>query len=316
MLAQEIIEPKEEENTRAIAQHLKRELAKVYKEGTTLRKFHPKMHGYVSAEFTVAADLPDHLKVGLFKAAKTFAANVRFSNGNPGIKKDLKKGVRGFAIQLIDDQNTAVQDFVLTTGKVLAPGKVKAYKAAHAAQTGSFLRIALYVLNPFNWRDLLLLLKNNERCPNALGVDYYSATPYLFGEGNAVKYHVRPTSSNLCKMPTSPSEDYLRELLVEDLAKREATFDFYVQFQEHPIHQPIEDSRVLWETPFQKLGSIRIPAQVFDTPDRQKAGERTKYSPWNCLPDHRPLGGINRVRNSVYKELAAFRSERNAALKS
>lgn len=35
------------------------------------------------------------------------------------------------------------------------------------------------------------------------------------------------------------------------------------------------------------------------------------FNPWRALPEHRPLGGINRVRREVYVALSAMRHDLN-----
>jgi len=39
--------------------------------------------------------------------------------------------------------------------------------------------------------------------------------------------------------------------------------------------------------------------------------ENLTYTPWHALPEHRPLGGINRVRRAVYESLAELRHTLN-----
>lgn len=296
MLGKEVIEANEEENIRKIVALLKRKLEKVYAKGKTLRHFHAKMHGYVDAEFIVDSNLAEHLKIGIFKQPKTYPCKIRFSNGSSRLKPDKRKDVRGLAIQLKDENNITIQDFVLNTANILSPGKIKAYKTAMIASTGNLLQKVLYASNPANWKDIRLFLKSLERCPNLLEVNYFSASPYLFNEGNAVKYNVHPTSSTNSSIPKNKTNDFLRESLVKDLANATVYLDFRVQFQEDSIMQPIEDSRVEWKTSFQKVATILIPAQTFDTPAIRMEGEKMKFSPWTCLPQHRPLGGLNRAR--------------------
>jgi hypothetical protein len=87
-----------------------------------------------------------------------------------------------------------------------------------------------------------------------------------------------------------------------------------VQAQTDPQKMPIEDASIEWEeasSPFRTIASLRIPAQDFDTPERMARCEAIAFSPWNCLPEHRPLGGMNRARKAIYAELARFRAERN-----
>ncbi|WP_189654788.1 hypothetical protein [Paracoccus mutanolyticus] len=47
-------------------------------------------------------------------------------------------------------------------------------------------------------------------------------------------------------------------------------------------------------------GTLTIPPQEFDTPERRARGEGLRFSPWHALAAHRPLGEINAVRRVVY----------------
>jgi hypothetical protein len=115
-------------------------------------------------------------------------------------------------------------------------------------------------------------------------------------------------------IPKNPSNDYLREAMVNQLVSRAAVFDFAVQLQLDPYEMPIEDPGVTWDesrSPFRKVATLTIPAQIFDTPERREFGDNLSFNPWHCLPGHRPLGGINRARRQIYEALSIFRHERN-----
>jgi hypothetical protein len=58
---------------------------------------------------------------------------------------------------------------------------------------------------------------------------------------------------------------------------------------------------------------LRIPRQDFDTPDKRLDGERMMFNPWNCLPEHRPVGSINRMRLAVYLASLQVRRKLNMA---
>jgi hypothetical protein len=49
-----------------------------------------------------------------------------------------------------------------------------------------------------------------------------------------------------------------------------------------------------------RLGSIAIPKQSFLAQNQLYDCERMVFNPWNCLPEHRPLGSVNRMRLAVY----------------
>lgn len=69
------------------------------------------------------------------------------------------------------------------------------------------------------------------------------------------------------------------------------------------IDTDIEDATVEWDAaqhPFIDAGTITIPPQDFETDERRELCESLTFSPWHGLAEHRPLGGINRLRRPVY----------------
>jgi prostaglandin-endoperoxide synthase 2 len=58
------------------------------------------------------------------------------------------------------------------------------------------------------------------------------------------------------------------------------------------------------------VARLIIPSQGFDTAGRA-FGENLSFSPWHGLDAHRPLGGINRVRRTVYQTISRVRHEIN-----
>jgi hypothetical protein len=80
-----------------------------------------------------------------------------------------------------------------------------------------------------------------------------------------------------------------------------------VQFQEDPVSMPIEDASVEWNesrSRFRKVGTIRIPAQDLESPEMlefRNSCEVLSFNPWHALADHRPLGGLNRLRRGSYE---------------
>ncbi|MDQ2733233.1 MAG: hypothetical protein M3Y56_16405 [Armatimonadota bacterium] len=100
--------------------------------------------------------------------------------------------------------------------------------------------------------------------------------------------------------------------MIKQLGSSEGSFDFLVQVQGPGM--PIEDPTIRWDerkSPFQKVATICIPAQNFDTPVRRELSENLSFNPWHTLPDHRPLGGINRVRKQVYQSISELRHQLN-----
>ncbi|HUP39442.1 MAG TPA: hypothetical protein VM115_04925, partial [Vicinamibacterales bacterium] len=90
---------------------------------------------------------------------------------------------------------------------------------------------------------------------------------------------------------------------------------FAIQFQVDARKMPIEDATVEWkeeDSPRHVLARIRIPPQDVDHAETTRACEQNAFNPWYSLPEHRPLGSMNRSRREIYHALAAFRQSRAA----
>jgi hypothetical protein len=151
------------------------------------------------------------------------------------------------------------------------------------------------------------------RFANPLQIRYWTPPPALLGKF-AVKYSAIPYFDTPDAIPENPSYTYLREAMVKTLEQGPVRFDFAVQFQTDADIMPIEDPGHAWcevASPFRKVATIKIPQQIFDTEQRRELGENLSFNPWRCLPEHRPLGGINRARKVIYQAISAFRHEKN-----
>lgn len=295
--------------------------------GTFIRESHPKHHGCVRAEFVVEPDLPEDLRVGVFAKATTYSAWIRFSNasglGRDGrFRPDSRRDVRGMAIKLLgvegeklleEERRETTQDFLLISTDALIASDL----AVFVKVLGEFRVSTLlwFFLNPFDphLRELGIGIRSAKRHANPLEIEYSTVVPFLFGE-RAVKYKARPVSGRRSTIPRHPSRDFLREAMQQRLAAEEARFEFLVQVQTDPDTMPIEDPSVVWDerrSPFRSVATIRIPPQRFDSAAQLAACENLSFTPWHSLPEHRPLGGINRARKVAYQALSKLRHERN-----
>lgn len=285
------------------------------------RDAHPKMHGVVKAEFIVEPDLPDALRVGVFSAPRTYPAWIRFSNQNGTISPDIERDIRGMAIKLMgvpgtklleQESDETTQDFIVISTNVFVSKDAQEFDELIKALTGSAVARLVFFLT--HWRVVWNLIKSMKIVANPLQIRYWSTTPYLLGI-QAVKYSAIPVVDSPVSVPAKPSSDYLRDAMVAQLASGDAYFDFAVQVQTDADSMPIEDPGQAWseaESPFRKVASIRIPQQQFDSQAQREFGENLSYTPWHSLPEHRPLGGVNRARKVVYRAISIFRHEQNA----
>jgi hypothetical protein len=107
------------------------------------------------------------------------------------------------------------------------------------------------------------------------------------------------------------SPDYLGERLAECLHGLDVQFEFLVQLQTDAKKMPIEDTTIEWTSPFHRVGTITSPAQDVRSPEQASLAEHLSFTPWHTLAEHRPLGGINRIRRSAYEASSAVRHQLN-----
>ncbi len=306
-----------------LGERLKQKIIKDNAGGIMRRDAHPKMHGLVKAEFKVESDLPEELAIGLFSETKSYQTWVRFSNQDGSINPDIKRDIRGMAIKLMgvpgqkllpQEKDAPTHDFITISTNVFVTKDVAEFDdLIKTVTTKNPLGQAFFF--SCHLRLVKNLLMAMRKFANPLQIRYFSTTPYLLGD-RAVKYSTIPQLNQADKIPSNPRDNYLREAMALQLDDNEAVFDFCVQFQTNATEMPIEDPGVLWDenvSPFRKVATITIPSQTFSTPERDEYGENLSFTPWHALPDHRPLGGVNRARKIIYDLISTFRHDQNSA---
>lgn len=295
-------------------------IEKSYLTGTTYRDTHAKGHAAVHATFTVAGGLPADLAVGLFARPHTYPAWVRISSLSPVPQADAKKDVRAMSIKLMDvdgdrlwqsEPGARTLDFILMGSQTfLAPDLPTSFELETALLKGGVCVPWFFLTHP---SIFLTIASGQQKTANVLQIPYWSQTAYALGD-RVVQYHMRPNQQPTSTVPKKPSPNFLRERLREDLARQPASFDFMVQLQTDPARMPVENPMVAWDprlSPYRKVATLTLPAQTFDSPEQMQLCENLSFNPWRTLPEHRPLGGINRARLRVYPAIARFRHERN-----
>ena len=132
-----------------------------------------------------------------------------------------------------------------------------------------------------------------------------------------MKYSLVPRSGTM--PPGDPKrlpDDYLSQALKRHLSTREAVFEFRIQPQVDPVAMPVEDASIEWDekvSPPIPVATLTIRVQDLDSPAGRALAEECEgmaFSPWNALAEHRPMGGINRLRQAVYLASQAKRGAR------
>jgi catalase len=272
------------------------------------RDAHAKAHGCVKAKFAVAEGLPPELAVGLFATPKSWDATVRFSNSERIPQSDRTKDGRGMAVKL----DGIEQDFVMINHPVFFVRNAADYiDFVEGEKKNDHYSFFFGLRPPWRWRlhelwNGIHIKGHPLRSP--LEERYFSMTPYKLGT-RAIKFSARPCSSQISTVPAQ-GDNVLAAMLANGLRNGEGCFEFQVQLQGDPHAMPVEDPTLEWDeakSPFRTVARITIPAQ---TPELQNC-ENLAFAPWHAQPDHRPLGGINRVRKEAYQRISTLRHDRN-----
>lgn len=300
-----------------------------------LRDAHAKAHGCVKAQVTVLPTLDAALRQGVFsEPGKTWQAWMRLSNGNAYPQFDRARDARGMAIKLLDvpgdkllssPSTAANQDFVMFNHPTFFVRDVAEYKQNFAAQADGKKVLAFFPSwNPRSWeiRHLIIALQTLSPAPETpVATTYNSIAPFKFGPHN-IKYRVIPDPAN-CPPYELPKQNndlpnFLRSALYQQLSldRVPACFVLQVQRQNSEHYMPIEDPSVEWSetiSPFETVATIKVPAQDFDDREQNQFCDNLSFNPWHALPEHRPIGGINRLRKAVYEAISVYRHQRNGA---
>lgn len=297
---------------------------------------HVKFHGCVAGDFRVLPNLPAELAQGLFAQERTFAVVVRFSNSASQPQPDFVPDGRGLAIKLLEvegqrlaseDSGAPTQDFVMVNHPVFFAGNVKdflRFEQVLAAAKDEKLATAKEALtggdwNPlhWHWREALTAIQIAGHLPaHPASITYYSMAPIRFGNYVA-KYRARPAGDlpgSLVDLVTrlGKQPDALRLMLEETLRSQQLLFEFQVQLRTSDATMPVEDATIQWpesESPYRTVALLLLPRQEIDSPEQKAVCQQLSFNVWHALADHRPLGGINRLRREAYPISAAWRRQ-------
>jgi hypothetical protein len=324
-LAEERLQPDEEAHLQNIIDAFNAQMRRLWNPGYFERGGNTKTHAVVRAEFAVLDDLPEHVRRGIFAESRTYPAWVRYSGPGPVWSADIDDiGFMSMAIKLMGvagpklmDDERFTQDLFGTS----APTFVTPDTRANAdLQHWSYQNAPIFYFFNFRESHVLDSIMNSlwtKTQTSPLESEYFSTVPYLLGEGQAMQYsfHSRLRSrTSVPGLPGRPPDNYLRNAMVNALARQDVEFDICIQLQTDPFLMPIENASVMWPpklSPRVPVAVLRIPRQTFDSPEQIAFARVLSYNPWHCVPEHRPLGNISRARKRLYWELSQLRQQMN-----
>ena len=313
-------------------------------QGHAIRAVHAKNHGVVVASLTVLDGLAPELAQGLFATPGEHQAVLRFST-NPGdVIHDAVSAPRGMALKIFEvagerlagSEGATTQDFVMANGPIFGAPDAEAFLKSvkmfntFAGQAEWAKKAVSTVLRGVRTGlekvgvDRPALLANVAALGGApqthpLGETFYSQTAFRHG-AFVGKYCLAPVSRSLTDLTgipvnTSGRPDALQEDIDAAMRAGSAEWELRVQLCRDTASMPVGDPTVPWseqESPYVAVARITASAQSSAAPARvAKVNDQMKFSPWNGVVDHLPLGTLNKARRDTYARSAQFREEVN-----
>ena len=278
-----------------------------------------KPHGCGAATFEVLADLPAKYKVGLFATPGVHRAWTRHSSDTTPTKPDQANNTIGFAVKVLDvpgpkilggEEAFTTHDFLMQNINVFFSDTAKDFLEFNEAAFSG--KLDPYLAQHARSNEILNAME--KPVENVLGSRYWSTTPYKFGEKEYAKYTAKPCGTANAEAIPTDDNNYLRTRLTRDLKANEACFELQVQLRtpEKPGDMPLDAATVEWDETKavpQTVAKVTIAKQDIDQNEAQC--ENMSFTAWHALPEHKPVGSINKARGLVYKHLADLRRSRN-----
>lgn len=325
--------PDEQAATLAIKASIEQTIRSRYSNNLpALRHVHSKAHGCVLADFKVNETLQGEHQHGVFQAGAHYKAWIRFSNSDSDPSREDKEGDgRGMSIKLMGipgekllPDESSTQDFLMITHPVFFINDPQKYLSLiQSLSSTNILRQLSAPLSLGIEGSIIAVKINSKKIANPLYTRYWSTVPYQLGSGSdrrAMKYSAKPCNQvdNIPNEAQFQDPNYLRTAMKQHLSTDDACFEFLIQTRDtgsvEEDELSVEMATNEWKesvAPFFQVATITIPQQAFDKPEQHKFCENISYTPWHTVPEHRPLGGINRIRKVVYTSIANLRHDMN-----
>lgn len=312
----ETIPPNEEAELIALAEIVAALQAKQAKKSGIGRGLHYKAHAGVRAELTTRAGLPPEYAVGIFAAARTYSAYVRFSNGAGRSQADRAGDVRGIALKVVGVpgkklipglEDARTQDFLLIKTPTTPFRDAREFvRVMQVANNPLLLVPTMFRLGAGRTLGILkrAVASLKVPVPSLATLRYWSAVPTQWG-AYAGRTSLTPVASDGDGHGTG--DHALRGDLAARLKAGPIKYTLSVQLYVDPQRTPIEDASVDWDeadSPYVPVADLVLLQQDMHSAQGQQLGayvEQLSFDPWHAPVEFRPLGNMMRARNHAYR---------------
>jgi len=291
-----------------------------------LRQAHVKQHACMRATLAITNNDPDY-QSGVFIGGTTYNAFVRWSNGaGPGFatgftgpRNDASPDNRAIAIKILgvpgdkmlsEESDAETQDFLFTTSQAaFLVNAADALDFFKATAQGTLAQGAYLALHPTMAKLYAVETPAAGLIKDLSTGSFYSNVPNRFGNTYA-KFMLDPCDGNPSKFTLPGATNYYHDRCAKDIASGDICYGLYVQLYEDDQSTPLEDGTAVWKTEWTMLGTLTFDSSLsWGSDGQEEFCENLSFNPWHTLPAHEPIGGIQRVRKSVYTTMGQLRAQ-------
>jgi catalase len=260
--------------------------------------------------------IPQEARSGAFGTPGTFVGACRFSNGQPCAFKDQLPDVRGVAVKFFtpDDVET---DLVATN----EGGRSHARNALEFMNTAELLldvdirggkiqaikdlvgQLVRRQVGPISGAHVATILTKETvlRRVSTMTAEAFWGSVVQLGD-YAIKYSLQPDTAVNPGTDADPKKsDYLRQDLLNRIAKKPVRYRLCVQFFSDERRTPVNDASKAWKAPLVEIGDLQI--QSLPSPEEEELIASMAFNPGRGFD---PLG-ITHARRDVYAASARNR---------
>lgn len=304
-----------------------------------VRSVHAKAHGYLRGELRVLDNLPGPLAQGVFAKPGTHQVLMRLSTSPGDVLPDSVSTPRGVALKVFAVEGERLpgaqgqtQDFLMVNGPAFIASDAKSFLMtlqllAKTTDRFEVFKKALSVaaratdkaLSTVGIESPTLRGSGGQPETHILGETFYTQVPMLYG-AYVAKVALTPVSPELTALANAPLDldgnpNALRQAVLDFFRSKGGEWEVRVQLATNLDDMPIEDAAKEWpedKSAYVPVARIKVDPQVAWSEELAAAiDDGFKFSPWNGLAAHRPLGSIMRVRKISYERSAQFRAQNN-----
>lgn len=289
------------------------------------RAFHAKaVYATTNAELRFLDRMPDELRAGFAQPGRSYPVTVRLSNADGAIQPDYKHDLRGMALRVhVSDDET--HDLLATNFPVSHARNAEQFVAFAKATAGGGAHTALGLVGlcvepGIGPREVIRMLRNVSAARSTVVSSmalqtFYSRGAMRWGD-EVVRFLIRP-EPDAAPAPPPPKHDanYLSRELGVRLQRDDVRYQVCLQRYVDEPTTPILDTSVEWTEgaappiPVAVLTIRKLRHGTDDAMTQLLAIDKLAFNPWNTTAEFRPLGNLNRARQTVYDASAAHRHE-------